>query len=153
MFNQRIDGSLQVLGRLIEVASGQTLQAYLRESIYDPLQMSDSWNHESDAPADRMSRVYASKDGKREPRWKPDDGPDWPIVRGSGGMITTARDYAVFCQMLLNGGAYGDQRLLSRESISEATRPQTIAAHGFLKRGRRDLNPQPPDRQSGTLTN
>lgn len=119
----------QVLGRLIEVASGQPLKDYLRESIYRPLKMKDSWNHESDVPLDRMSRVYAWKDGKRVLRWKPEDGPDWPIVRGSGGMITTARDYAVFCQMFLNCGIYAGARLLTQDSIAEATRPQTLGAH------------------------
>ena len=119
----------QVLARLIEVASGQPLKSYLRESIYRPLQMTDSWNHESDAPADRMSRVYSWKDEARVLKWKPEDGPDWPIVRGSGGMITTARDYAVFCQMFLNGGVYDGKRILSRESVNEAIGPQTLSAH------------------------
>jgi len=119
----------QVLGRLIEVASGQPLPDYLRESIYLPLGMQDSWNHESQAPRERMSRVYTWRDGKRVLKWKPQDGPDWPFVRAAGGMISTARDYATFCQMYLNGGTYGGQRLLSPESVSEATRPQTLQAH------------------------
>lgn len=118
----------QVLGRLIEVASGQPLESYLRDEIYLPLQMLDSWNHESAAPAQRMCRVYAWRGGKRELKWKPEDGPDWPIVRGSGGMITTARDYATFCQMFLNGGVYGGKRLLLAGSVAEAVRAQTLAA-------------------------
>jgi L-aminopeptidase/D-esterase-like protein/CubicO group peptidase (beta-lactamase class C family) len=123
------NAGFQVLGRLIEVASGQPLKTYLRESIYTPLQMKDSWNHESDAPADRMSRVYAWKNGKRAIKWKPEDGADWPIVRASGGMISSARDYATFCQMYLNGGIYAGRRLLTPKSLCEATRPQTLAAH------------------------
>ncbi len=119
----------QVLGRLIEVASGHSLKSYLNESIYLPLEMHDAWNHESDAPSDRLSRVYSWKDGKRVLKWKPADGPDWPIVRGSGGMITTARGYATFCQMFLNGGVYAGRRLLKPESVNEAVRPQTLAAH------------------------
>ena len=118
----------QVLGRLIETASGKPLKDYLREAIYEPLRMSNSWNHEPDAPAERMGRVYAWKEGRREVRWKPEDGPDWPIVRGSGGMISTAGDYAVFCQMTLNGGVYDGRRILDPSSIQEATRPQTLRA-------------------------
>ena len=130
------NSGFQVLGRLIEVASGLPLKTYLRESIYKPLRMDDSWNYESDAPTDRMSRVYSWKDGKRTLKWKPEDGPDWPIVRGSGGMVNTARDYATFCQMWLNRGVYAGQRLLKQEMVAEATRPQTIAAHSMNELGR-----------------
>lgn len=119
----------QVLGRLIEVASGQPLKDYLRKAIYEPLGITDSWNHEPDAPGDRMGRVYAWKDGQRTLRWKPEDGPDWPIVRGSGGMISSAQDYATFCQMSLNDGVYNGRRILQAPSIREATRPQTLWAH------------------------
>ncbi len=118
----------QVLGRLIEVASGESLKEYLKRHIYEPLGMRDSWNHEDDAPRERMSRVYAWKDGKRVCRWKPEDGADWPIVRASGGMISTARDYATFCQMWLNDGTHDGRQLLSAQSVREATRPQTVTA-------------------------
>jgi D-aminopeptidase len=119
----------QVLGRLIEVASGQPLKEYLREAIYEPLGMTDSFNHESDAPAKRMCCVYAWKDGKRTARWRPEDGPDWPIVRASGGMISTANDYAAFCQMYLNDGKYNGRRILQPSSVREVTRLQTLGAY------------------------
>lgn len=123
------NAGFQTLGRLIEVASGQPLKDYFRDSIYRPLGMNDSWNHESDVPTERMGRVYSWKDGKRVARWKPEDGPDWPIVRASGGMISTALDYAKFCRMYLNGGIYGGERLLEEKYIREAKSPQTLDAH------------------------
>lgn len=118
----------QVLGRLVEVASGQPLKEYLKKSIYEPLGMESSWNYEADAPLERMGRVYAWTKGKRVARWRPKDGPDWPFVRASGGMISTADDYAAFCQMLLNRGTYGGNRILSEQSVSEATKFQAYMA-------------------------
>ena len=118
----------QVLGRLVEVVSGKPLKEQLKSSIYEPLGMRDSWNYEADAPAARMGPVYAWKNGKRVARWKPEDGPDWPFVRGSGGMISTAGDYAKFMQMWLNLGVYGSKRLLTEEIAREATRPQNAGA-------------------------
>lgn len=125
----------QVLGRLIEMASGQSLKDYLRSEIYEPLEMNHSWNHESDAPADRMGCVYPWKDGRRVCRWKPEDGVDWPFVRGSGGMISTVRDYASFCQMFLNGGRYHGRRILTSDRVREATAPQTLASHSATELG------------------
>ena len=123
------NAGFQVLGRLIEVASGKPLKAYLRESIYEPLEMHDAWNHEPDAPPERMSCVYSWKNGKRVLKWTPEHGADWPIVRGSGGMITTARDYAAFCQMYLNEGRYNGRQVLDPGLVREGIRPQTLRAH------------------------
>ena len=116
------------LGALIEVASGMPLKQYLRERIYEPLGMSDSCNHESDADHARMSTVF--RRGRDESGWsvdwKPGDAPDYPFPRASGGMISTARDYAVFCQTYLYGGIYDGERILAERWVAEATRPQTL---------------------------
>ena len=56
--------------------------------------------------------------------WKPGDAPDWPFPRGSGGMVSSARDYALFCQMLLNKGRYGNKQIMSSDSVTEMTTPQ-----------------------------
>lgn len=113
------------LGRLVEAASGKPVEVFLREEIYDPLGMRDAWNYEAHAPTERMGRVYVRSGGEWTVRWKPADGPDWPFVRASGGMITSARDYAIFCQMFLNGGIYNGRRILRGESVAAATSIQT----------------------------
>lgn len=115
------------LGALIEIASGEPLETFLRERIYEPLGMKDSYNYEGSAPAARMGRVYRKEEGKWNIGWTPGDGPDWPFPRASGGMISTAWDYAKFCQMYLNGGVYGEARLLSEESVRRATSPQSVS--------------------------
>ena len=118
------------LGALVEIASGQPLEEYLGDTFYAPLGMRDSYHHEvdekMDGKLDRMSVVYYRRgdDGEWVPGWTPGDPPQVPFVRASGGMISTAADYAIFCQMFLNGGAYGGTRFLSEESVALAVSPK-----------------------------
>lgn len=110
---------------LIELTTG-SYKTHLRCQLYEPLGMHDSCNHESDADHSRMSAVFRKQsDGTWEVRWKPGDAPDYPFARGSGGMISTARDYAVFCQMLLNDGTYDNRRVLSAGLVRQSTQVQT----------------------------
>ncbi len=118
------NAGFNTLAAVIEQLTG-SYKEHLRTRLYEPLGMRDSCNHESDADHQRMSAVMKrKKDGTWAAGWTPGDPPDWPFCRGSGGMVSTARDYAVFCQMLLNGGVYGDHRVLSEASVLEMTRPQ-----------------------------
>jgi len=113
------------LAGLIEQTTG-SYKAHLRCRLYEPLGMRDSSNHESDADHSRMSAVFRKQsDGRWAVGWKPGDAPDYPFARGSGGMISTAGDYAVFCQMLLNGGTYNNHRVLSVDLVQQSTRVQT----------------------------
>ena len=118
------------LGALIEIASGMPLEEYLDRELYAPLGMVDSYHHEvdekMDGKLDRMSVVYYRRDdeGQWAPGWTPGDPPQVPFVRASGGMISTAADYAVFCQMFLNGGTYGGRRIISEETIALMTSPK-----------------------------
>ncbi len=116
------------LGALVEIASGRSLESFLKERIYRPLGMADSYNHEIaeklDGKLDRMGAVYYErKNGKWVAGWEPGDPPQMPFVRASGGMISTAWDYAIFCQMFLNGGVYGGQRILEPETVALMTSP------------------------------
>ncbi len=123
------------LGAVITVASERSLKEYLREAIYQPLGMVDSYNHEPDAPQHRMSRVYRRRDGKWSIDWSPGDPPEVPFARASGGMISTAADYFRFLQMYLNGGILEGTRLLSEESVAAATRSHTEGIRNTAERG------------------
>ena len=123
------------LGALIEIASGQPLEGFLRSEIYQPLGMVDSYNHEVaeelEGKLARMGAVYYERQGDDGPwtaGWKPGDAPQVPFVRASGGLISTAWDYAIFLQTFLNGGSYGSVRLLTPETIEMMTTRQTPAA-------------------------
>jgi CubicO group peptidase (beta-lactamase class C family) len=127
------------LGALIEIASGQPLEAFLRNEIYRPLGMVDTYNHEIanklDGKLERMGAVYyTQKDGYWSAGWKPGDPPQVPFPRASGGLISTAWDYAIFLQTFLNGGVYGDVRLIKPETVKLMTTrhsPQSENGGGY----------------------
>ena len=121
------------LGALIEIAGGQPLETFLRNEIYRPLGMVDTYNHEIagklEGKLSRMGAVYyEQKDGQWVAAWKPGDAPQVPFPRASGGLISTAWDYAIFLQAFLNGGVYGSVRLLKPETVKLMTsiQPNTI---------------------------
>ena len=116
------------LGALVEIASGQSLESFLDERIYTPLGMKDSYNHELaeklDGKLERMGAVYYRREpgtGEWTPGWQAGDPLQVPFVRASGGMISTAMDYAVFCQTFLNGGIYGGTRILQERTVRRMT--------------------------------
>jgi len=113
------------LGALVEVVSGRPLEDFLIERIYRPLGMNESNHQDRPGLTERRACVYRKKDDKWEVAYRPGDAPTYPFVRGSGGLITSAGDYAKFLQLYLNGGTYDGRRLLSRESVRAATAGQT----------------------------
>jgi CubicO group peptidase (beta-lactamase class C family) len=120
------------LGALVEIASGQPLEEFLDNRLYTPLGMNDSYHHEVaeklDGKLDRMGAVYYSQEGGEwVPGWEPGDPPQVPFVRASGGMISTASDYAIFCQMYLNGGVYGGERIIREETVRLMTTTAFLA--------------------------
>jgi CubicO group peptidase (beta-lactamase class C family) len=112
----RYGASTIVLGRLIEVVTGQSLADALRDRIFVPLRMIDTVFV---VPADKRGRVapaYARTPGQGLARLPPD--PLSPRFFSAGGnLYSTAADYLRFCQMLLNGGELDGARLLSRKTV------------------------------------
>lgn len=120
------------LGAVIEVVSGMPLEDFLRRRIYDPLGMSDTLNHADPAKLDRMATVYR---GKRSGEtvafrkgWTPGEPPDYPVIRASGGMISTAPDYAKFLELFRNGGIHNGVRLLKEDSVNAMLAPRAKAS-------------------------
>ena len=127
------NAGFNTLGAVVETKSGKPLEIYLDQLIYKPLRMNDSYHHEVtdklDGKLNRMSVVYYKRDGKWIQGWKPGQPPKYPFVRASGGMISTAMDYAVFCQMYLNGGTYGGKRILKPATVKLMTTPHTESVY------------------------
>jgi CubicO group peptidase (beta-lactamase class C family) len=114
-----------ILGAIVEVVSGQPLEAFLQQRFYGPLAMSDTSHVAAADKHSRMASVYKRTKGQWRRTWQPGDPPDYPFVRSSGGMISTAADYARFCQMFLCGGTCDGRQYLSRDSVQAAIVPHT----------------------------
>lgn len=117
--------AVDVLGRLVEVISGQTLAAFLEERVFAPLKMPDTGFHVPKEKQDRFAAVYAlSITGKLEPTQE-DRGRNFlepPVLHmGGGGLVSTAGDYLRFCRMLLNKGELEGVRLLKPETVALMT--------------------------------
>ena len=112
-------GSTDVLGRLVEVASGQALDVFFRERILHPLGMMDTHFFLSEAQIPRLAAVYSKADDGSLQRVEsdyPHNGPG-KLFMGGAGLCSTITDFARFAQMMLNGGRLGDARLLSRRTV------------------------------------
>ncbi|HLA73800.1 MAG TPA: serine hydrolase domain-containing protein [Steroidobacteraceae bacterium] len=120
-----------ILGCIVEKASGQSLDEFIRTHITGPLGMQDTYFYLPPGKRERLAVVYGSDaDGKavRQP-----DGPrgqgnyvDGPrkSFSGGAGIVSTARDYATFLEALRNGGALGKVRLLSPHAVQLMTTNQ-----------------------------
>lgn len=124
--------SIDVLGRLIEVLSGQSLDQFLRARIFEPLAMRDTFFYLPAGKQARLVPLYTEYQGRTVPM--PTQGmlglrPDYPkragtYFSGGAGLSSTIDDYAVFLQMLLNGGTYNGHRLLKPATVQLMTQNQ-----------------------------
>jgi CubicO group peptidase (beta-lactamase class C family) len=118
-----------VLGVLLARATGQALETFLRERIFEPLGMKDTGFSVPAAKLDRLANCYAVNrdtgalevyDGVADSEWgQPPAFPD-----AEGGLVSTVDDYLAFGQMMLNKGKHDNQRILSRHSIEVMTTNQ-----------------------------
>ena len=124
--------STDVLGRVVEVASGMPLDQFLQTRIFTPLRMPDTSFFLPPAKRSRLAAVYSAREDGRIER-APDHGRvgqgeyvDGPrrCFSGGAGLLSTASDYARFLQMLANGGALDGRRILSRKTVELATSNQ-----------------------------
>jgi CubicO group peptidase (beta-lactamase class C family) len=116
-----------IVGRLVEVMSGQTLDEFLRERLFEPLAMTDTHFYLPESKLDRFSAQYRpDSKGQIELADAPTAASRFvaePHVyfSGAGGLVSTARDYFRFHQMMLNGGDLDGVRILSRKTIELMT--------------------------------
>jgi len=114
---------IDVLGYFIEVVSGMPFDKFLRERLFDPLGMDDTWFYLPKSKADRLVSVQKRENEKWVQYPVTYYDPDYPIkgerklFSGGGGLSSTALDYATFLQMYLNGGELNGIRYLSRTTI------------------------------------
>jgi CubicO group peptidase (beta-lactamase class C family) len=108
---------IDTLGRIVEIASGQTFDRFLKERLFDPLGMRDT----SFAPADDRKPRFVTLYNRSPRGLQRADTPAWLATRtffsGGGGLWSTAEDYAQFAQMLAAGGELNGKRFLSPRTI------------------------------------
>ena len=124
--------SVDVLGRIIEVVSGQTLYQFEKQRLFDPLGMSDTAYYVADKTkwpliargflVDRFRVAGISDDATLRRRWE----------SGGAGLVSTTGDYARFLQMLLNGGELNGRRYLKRETVALMTSDQIGPETGII---------------------
>jgi len=108
--------SIDVLGAVIEVLSGQKLGVYLKEHIFDPLGMTDTGFYVPGEKQERIAKLYHIREGMTPAgRTYPSEKP--AFESGGGGLFSTVRDYSRFAQMLLHGGTLDGNRILGRKTI------------------------------------
>jgi CubicO group peptidase (beta-lactamase class C family) len=137
------DAGFETLGRVIEVASRQPYENFMKQRILQPLGMNDSFFFPPPEKCHRIASHYEPQAGKLK-RYEGSLNPDWHTREGcraymatirhpgpSWGMFSTASDTAVFHQMTLNGGSYKGARILSRASVETMTAVQTGELSGL----------------------
>lgn len=125
--------NIDILGYMVELFSGLSLDQFFKKRIFEPLGMSDTYFYLPESKFNRLVALYEEKDGKLV---KPEEinvngefVTDYPRIvntyySGGGGLSSTALDYAIFLQMILNGGEYNGKRLLSRNTVRMITMNQ-----------------------------
>lgn len=119
---------INAAARIVEVVSGLSFDAFLQQRLFDPLGMKDTTFYPNDAQQSRLATAYAKNKntGTLEPvAPRSDFGKRDRPPQGNGGLFSTARDYARFCQMLLAGGTLDGHRYLSADAIKFLSTPQT----------------------------
>jgi CubicO group peptidase (beta-lactamase class C family) len=132
-----------VLGYLVEVVSGMSLKDFLHKRIFEPLGMKDTYFYLPANKQNRLVMLYREDSTTKKPVKMPetlslygDMYRDYPkkngtYYSGGAGLSSTIYDYAIFLQMLLNGGEYNGKRLLSHNSV----RMMTMNQIGDISRG------------------
>jgi CubicO group peptidase (beta-lactamase class C family) len=139
---------INAAGRVVEVVSGMSFDAFLKKRLFQPLGMTSTTFYPGASERARQVTAYAKNatTGSLEavpPR--PEFGPRDRPPQGNGGLYSTAEDYGRFCQMLLGGGRFQGVRYLSEASMKQLSTPQTpeTLPTGFFQNdtyGRRGLN-------------
>ncbi len=120
-----------VVGHLVEIISGMTLDEFFRERIFKPLDMQDSYFY---LPLEKLGRFVAAYTRGENNQIRLTDAPaaesrfvkePHTYFMGSGGLVSTVRDYFRFYQMMLNGGQLDGARILGRKTVELMTRNHT----------------------------
>jgi CubicO group peptidase (beta-lactamase class C family) len=139
--------SVDVLGRVVEVASGTAFDQFVQERITKPLNLTSTGFSVSQSQASNIAEPQVEPATGKRPAMVVDNlmtKPKW--FSGGGGMVSSAEDYVRFCQMLLNGGELDGIRLLSPKTVELMTSdhlPPGVTYNPAYVAGVQDIAPTP----------
>jgi len=122
-----------LLGYIVEVISGMSLDQFMHERIFAPLGMNDTYFYIPEDKQGRLVKPYTENEMHKAIKWKDktfdDVDVNYPLVKGTyysggAGLSSTIQDYAKFLQMMLNGGEYNGKRIISRKTVELMTSNQ-----------------------------
>ena len=125
--------SYDILGYLIEIISNQTLDEYMREKIFDPLNMKSTGFNVPEEDSDNIALYYSARNGDLEYWYLRQGQEHTDIFIGGVGLSSTIEDYYVFCKMLLQKGVYEDVRILKESTVDLMTQVTITANIDWLK--------------------
>ncbi len=117
---------IAVLGRVIEVISGQPFESFMEKRIFEPLEMRDSSFFTNRSKMDRIPTMYNLKGGELAKDVMDVTRPGQKYPGPEFGLFSTAEDLRRFCQMLLNRGAWNGRKLISSKLVDEMHRPADV---------------------------
>ena len=121
--------SADILGAAVEAASGMNYRDFLKETLLDPLEMTDTDFYVPEEKRPRLAQVYDFDGAAPVPRVKDRLGIEMSVKHlpgffsGGAGLVSTIDDYSHFATMLMNGGAWNGRRLMKPETVQEMAAP------------------------------
>ena len=124
--------NVDLLGELVEIWSGKTLEEFFNQRIFIPLGMNDTYFNLPQSKANRLVNMYSEDSTgvlQKQKAGALGMNVNYPLIKkgyfsGGAGLSSTAMDYAIFLQMMLNNGMYNGKRLLSRNTVRMMTMNQ-----------------------------
>jgi CubicO group peptidase (beta-lactamase class C family) len=122
-----------LLGYVVEVISGMSLDKFMHDRIFEPLGMNDTYFYIPEEKQNRLVKPYTENEMHKSVKWTDntfgDINVNYPLVKGTyfsggAGLSATIEDYARFLQMMLNGGEYNGRRIISRKTVELMTSNQ-----------------------------
>jgi CubicO group peptidase (beta-lactamase class C family) len=118
--------NMAILGRVAEVVSNKNFYEFLKFEIFDPLEMNETKFHLTESDRENFQALYINNETIKGFTNELDQltyDINNKAYFGGEGLVSTLNDYSSFCQMLLNGGTFKEQKIISQESIDMMTKP------------------------------
>jgi len=119
------DAGADVVGRLVEVVSGESLHSFVQREILSPLGMKNTFygTDGQETRLDSAASLYLGEPGDWNRFWKSEDGVFYPFAWGSQTLYSTTSDYARFLSLMCDNGHVGDRQLLSAAAVARMLEP------------------------------